>query len=781
MKTLSKTLFDLFGLQGLRRSFYRRSLLILLTMSCLPNALFGLIIYYFETGQIEREVNQYHQYQLKQAANRVEDSLSHLELISSQWAFDPVFDERLRTINLRDQFSETQTLYKTLAVLKGSDLLIDQVYLYLRDSAVLINNDQGVIFISNEADKKLYTELLQGSRGIYWTDAFTKQKGNMNVFPISLIVKLPGTASQSYGALLITLDKKRVSDLISNLNDFDNGTSLLIRENGDLISLGRLNAQKPTALELAVRDLVAGQKQEMASNIFNFQNNDYSVSYRKFSRLGAVWTFTTVTPLSQITWPVVFASRLIFGISGGVIVLLIVLSLFASRKLYGPVRRLVGLLEHNKSPENAAEEKDEFTFIEKRWNHISRESQLLQARIEQQLPGMREVFLLQLIQGRLALSESELKERMVQLGWETNGKHFAVVYLQFFGFSNLKDRFKEGDEPLVSFAIANIIGDVARKYFSDFNVLNFMDLSVGMFILHDSHMQKEHVKADIFAMLGNISSILDSMLDMQTTSSVGRLTGDLKRIPEIMEEAKHALRYRDLQMRNQVMDMDDLLQRGEQPIHYPFALEIEVIQAIRMGMEEDAVHQISRFKQELQIHADNELQVKQGMQMLLGKIQYTMLESDFNPHKLSGGANLFDQLYQMRDLEEIPKWFRHKVIQPYVKKLSETYNIQIKQLVENVMETMRTHYMRDISLEWCADLHGTYPQKLSSAFKYITGTNFIDHLTNLRMENAKKLLLEADTKINDIAVQVGYQPSYFNRIFKKHEGMTPGEYREKRR
>jgi hypothetical protein len=210
MRTQWKILFDLFGLQGLRRSFYRRSLLILLTVSCIPNALFGLIIYYFEVSQIEREVNQYHQYQLEQAANRVEDSLSHLELISSQWAFDPVFDERLRTINLRDQFSETQTLYKTLSVLKGSDLLINQVYLYLRDSAVLVNNDQGVISISSDADKKLYTELLQGSRGIYWTDALSKAKGQMNVFPISLVVKLPGTTSQSYGALLINLDKKRL-------------------------------------------------------------------------------------------------------------------------------------------------------------------------------------------------------------------------------------------------------------------------------------------------------------------------------------------------------------------------------------------------------------------------------------------------------------------------------------------------------------------------------------------------------------------------------------------
>jgi YesN/AraC family two-component response regulator len=33
-------------------------------------------------------------------------------------------------------------------------------------------------------------------------------------------------------------------------------------------------------------------------------------------------------------------------------------------------------------------------------------------------------------------------------------------------------------------------------------------------------------------------------------------------------------------------------------------------------------------------------------------------------------------------------------------------------------------------------------------------------------------------KINEIAESVGYQPSYFIRIFKKAEGLTPGQYRE---
>jgi YesN/AraC family two-component response regulator len=73
------------------------------------------------------------------------------------------------------------------------------------------------------------------------------------------------------------------------------------------------------------------------------------------------------------------------------------------------------------------------------------------------------------------------------------------------------------------------------------------------------------------------------------------------------------------------------------------------------------------------------------------------------------------------------------------------------------------------------------PTILSKVFKDITGWNFIDYLTNIRIEKAKDLLMETDMKINCIAEKIGYKHSYFNRLFKKHEGVTPSHFREMNR
>ncbi|MNJ68620.1 HTH-type transcriptional regulator YesS [compost metagenome] len=99
-------------------------------------------------------------------------------------------------------------------------------------------------------------------------------------------------------------------------------------------------------------------------------------------------------------------------------------------------------------------------------------------------------------------------------------------------------------------------------------------------------------------------------------------------------------------------------------------------------------------------------------------------------------------------------------------------------MIEQAMIYLQQNYMNDVSLDSCADEIGTNTFFLSKSFKQVLGHNFIDYLTELRMEKAKELLRGSHLRISEVAEQVGYQHSYFNRIFKKLEGMTPSRYRE---
>lgn len=65
-------------------------------------------------------------------------------------------------------------------------------------------------------------------------------------------------------------------------------------------------------------------------------------------------------------------------------------------------------------------------------------------------------------------------------------------------------------------------------------------------------------------------------------------------------------------------------------------------------------------------------------------------------------------------------------------------------------------------------------------FKKQLGMNFLELLISIRMEKAKLLLSDLTLKIYDVSYMVGYEDSrYFSQLFRKHNHMTPSEFREK--
>ncbi len=101
--------------------------------------------------------------------------------------------------------------------------------------------------------------------------------------------------------------------------------------------------------------------------------------------------------------------------------------------------------------------------------------------------------------------------------------------------------------------------------------------------------------------------------------------------------------------------------------------------------------------------------------------------------------------------------------------------------VLQVMRIMRTNYAdKDLSVKSLAESVYLTPTYLSGLFKKRTGKTIGQYLTELRIEYSMQLLMDKQLKLYHIAEMVGYEdPNYFAKIFKRHVGMTPSEYREK--
>lgn len=100
--------------------------------------------------------------------------------------------------------------------------------------------------------------------------------------------------------------------------------------------------------------------------------------------------------------------------------------------------------------------------------------------------------------------------------------------------------------------------------------------------------------------------------------------------------------------------------------------------------------------------------------------------------------------------------------------------------LEDIIRYIDNHYMEQVSQSEMAKRIHMSTSYFSKLFKMHTGLNFVDYLTEKRMELAKDLLRTTSLKTYEVASEVGFVESrYFSQLFKKHVNCTPVEYRKK--
>lgn len=766
-----------------RGNFYRKSLLVILLVTSIPGLITALSIYWFAVSAIEQDLKVLHSKQMEQRVQTVDEMFSYFEGGLANWAFDPRFDHDLLDIDFAVRFKETQELAKTLRIIQNSHPMIERVNLFIQrpNENILFSPDYNLL--TNAKLQSEYEKMLNQSKQLIWTTQpivlrGASQEGPTKTEPvITLSHKIPGGSRNPFGVLTLSLHPSQLLDLLLTLTPYNEGTTFLMNDHNKIIVSNHHGAEAEV-FERALREDITKAGQPSGSYVKNWRGTTYSVSYGTFDRLDQQWTYVAAAPMSVITSPVIIASKIIFIISALVLLAALILSWLASRQIYTPIERLIQLLTGGKAPELYRHGMDEFKLLEKEWQHLTRESKTLQLRLEEELPHVKEGFLMQLIQGHLhAYSEKDLRERMKHYGWRVSDQQFTMVSVQLTGLANVPDRFLSGDEGLVTFAAANIIEELAAERFQQYNILNFHDLSIGLLVIAPME-EPQHAK--IRNLAEALTEAINNLIKLNVTITISRPTMLVSSLPGLFLDVTQATSYRLFKDENQIIDMEELhADVRDSGGEYPFALDREIIQALRMGEPHTVETLIDQFLEEVSAEQGKEYLVQQSALQLFGSIQYTILQSGMQPHLLFKGVNMFDRLSQIREAKQLAQWFKQEVVHPYMNELENRSNMQLKQVVERTIQHMHTHYMDDISLDSCAMLVETTTYTLSRAFKQMVGMNFVDYLTQYRVDKAKELLRTTDLRINDIAEQVGYQHSYFNRIFKRYEGLTPSQYRDK--
>ena len=139
-------------------------------------------------------------------------------------------------------------------------------------------------------------------------------------------------------------------------------------------------------------------------------------------------------------------------------------------------------------------------------------------------------------------------------------------------------------------------------------------------------------------------------------------------------------------------------------------------------------------------------------------------------------ANYLSQLLNVKSLAEVKVWFIEK-IKAAAFWVSNKQEEQSMSVVNKAKQYIDENYMKELTLDDVSRVVNISSYYFSKVFKEETGENFIDYLTKLRIESAKKLLKTTNKSMKEISAEVGYSdPNYFSRNFKKYTVKTPTDY-----
>lgn len=110
---------------------------------------------------------------------------------------------------------------------------------------------------------------------------------------------------------------------------------------------------------------------------------------------------------------------------------------------------------------------------------------------------------------------------------------------------------------------------------------------------------------------------------------------------------------------------------------------------------------------------------------------------------------------------------------------SDTNSDRKASMSEKIVKYIKENYNRDLSLDELASIVFVNPYHLAHTFKSEIGVPPIQFLIQYRIEKAKEILIHTNMPVREIAFKVGYpNANYFNSLFKKFTGLSPGKFRK---
>ena len=268
---------------------------------------------------------------------------------------------------------------------------------------------------------------------------------------------------------------------------------------------------------------------------------------------------------------------------------------------------------------------------------------------------------------------------------------------------------------------------------------------------------------------------LETRIDSRFRAGIGRIREE-QNLRESYSEAVQALRETD----SHVVHINDIPTNEKTGEDCPEELETRYIQKVLKRDMPGSSASVEELMTWMEEHYNGNIgAIKIKALELIIRLEQKAVAMGASRREFSQKENSVQTLQEVKCIEGIGSWLWEQT-REISRNIGNAKEKQSESVMEKAKEYIRQNYQKDLTLDEVSKVVDISPYYFSKLFKQETGENFIEYLTKVRMKNAEELLKDSDYSIKEICVASGYSdPNYFSRIFKKYEGVTPSEYRER--
>lgn len=745
--------------------------------SLLITFVLGGSLYLYFSSVLKNETIQANDNALTQLKNSEEFILSEVDKSFINVLMDPFIVSYMDYFKTGDMVILSSIQSKLQNVVTSNEY-IDSVYVYYLQSNVVLSSNQGYVPEGQFYDNHFLKDVMKKdlSKSIVYTRNMRDYYSKDNITVISIIKTIPiNLIGNPNAVVIINVKAKYLQRIIDSIKVKKESAIVITNNTGNIISQNNnidfLNQQNITDfIDLKNNTSVYSYSKDIDGRKM-IVSTLYSDKYE--------WKYLYIVPMSVVTESIRFLGGITVLFCLMVIMLSFIGSFFLSRKLYSPIKTMMGLLSsEDKSCLNSeSREINETSIIQTNIRSLINRNRGLEELLGDYEIYQKNMMLKGILDGSDSAAINKVNERLKYYDIDLDEDGYFIAYvISMDNYQEIINLYSEKQRNIVLMYVNKAISDMVFKQYNGFMVTsnpNEVTLIINL------HKENDKAKAIYYRLGSEIHEIASKNVNQTFTIGVSLLHRGISEISNCYREALSALNYRMLFDRNQVI-LYESVESGERvKVDYPFFIEKDIINSLKLRDHEKISSLLDAFGDYFYNNLPENLNLIQNyfLQLLSSSVKCIY---DMDPDCAFNCLSEND-IYSALLKEETMKGMAGQIAVFYnlvLTYLEEKRDIRSSELVMSIIKYIENNLGADLSIERLSELFYISTSYIRKTFKDKTNTTIKEFTNELRMAKAKELLRGQSRRIGDIATDIGYMSvQAFTTAFKLYTGKTPGEYR----